>query len=168
MAASIGIHGLRPSPALESITDTLYQNFNLQIDKAVSTGNSSHLDKPMEDYVKLMEVAPNHLSYLVEKGSFYSVLTKYVSQGQYDSVIAFMHEFLEKPNSEVFITDEVLLCFAACQLAIDPLAYHDICAQLIQETLQEYPEFYQHFDALMLSDPAFTEFYRPLAQFFKQ
>ncbi len=168
MAAPSGIHRLGPSPAMESFTDTMYQNFNLQIDKAISTRNSSHLDKPMEDYVKLMEVAPNHLEDLVEKGSFYSVLTKYVSQGQYDSVVEFMREFIEKPNSEVFITDEVLLCFAACQLAIDPLAYHDICAQLIQGTLQEYPELYQRFDTLMLSDPGFTEFYRPLAQFFKQ
>ena len=168
MAAPAGLHKIGPSPALESITDTMYQNFNLLIDKAISTRNSSHLDKPMEDYVKLMEVAPNHLENLVKQGSFYSVLTKYVSQGQYDSVVEFMREFIDKPNSEVFITDEVFLCFAACQLAIDPLVYHDICAQLIQETLKECPDLYQRFDTLMLSDPGFTEFYRPLGQFFKQ
>ncbi|MBS0605664.1 MAG: hypothetical protein AB7H48_07815 [Parachlamydiales bacterium] len=39
---------------------------------------------------------------------------------------------------------------------------------LVQDRILRSPDLYQHFDMLMLSDPGHTEFYRPIAQFFKQ
>lgn len=167
MAALTGVSSLRPSPAFESITDLLYQNFNLQIEKAISTSNFSGLEAQINDYITIMEKAPHHLENLVEQGSFYPVLIKYVSLGQYESIAKFIEEFMNMPNSDLFITYDIVLCCLACRLAIDPHGSDDVCNQAIQDCLLDYPGLYQHFEKLMLSDSRYTEFYRPLGQFFK-
>ena len=162
------IYSLRPSPATTCITNQIYQDFIEQIDEAISSSDFSSAEKAVRNHADLIKLGPNHLEYLQKQGSFYSVLIKYVSEAQYDMIVTFLSELQQQPNSELFMTDEIFLCYIACLLSIDAAGYQDKCADMIQDRLLKSPDLYQHFDTLMLSDHQLTEFYRPIAPFFKQ
>ncbi|MBS0652706.1 MAG: hypothetical protein JSR39_04175, partial [Verrucomicrobia bacterium] len=120
-------------------------------------------------FTELQEInSARFLKTYQNNGGFYPVLMKFVSQHLYETVIMFLEDLEKMPNGELFISDEIFLCRVACQYTIDPNGWFDKCLGMVQDRILRSPDLDQHFDALMLSDPGYTEFYRPLAQFFKQ
>lgn len=160
------------SQASSSISDMMHHDINTNIDRALSSRDFSVAKNALEYFGKFTELQEVHsapfLKTYQNKGGFYSVLMKFVSQHLYETVIMFLEELQKMPNGELFISDEIFLCWVACQYTIDPHGWFDKCRGLVQDRIMRSPDLYQHFDALMLSDHDYTEFYRSLTKFFNQ
>ena len=147
----------------------MHQDINANIDKALTSRDFSVAKNAFEyfgDFTELQEIhsAPFLKTYQ-NSGGFYHVLMKFVSQHLYETVVMFLKELQKMPNGELFISDEIFLCGVACQYTIDPNGWFDKCLGLVQDRILRSPDLYQHFDTLMLCDPEYTEFYRPIAHF---